>query len=489
MRRLLLTVIAVCLLSLGWSAFAVPARSVRYSIDGIRIAGEGDVLSVSVTWSFEGWNVADGKAIVYSLSLKHGDYSCGLRPVVVYGRKAARQASELVASGRSDELAVVDLSSKQTFTVTEEIAYREWMDTVKVLLSVSEWSKGPGLVLRSSAQKGCYAKPAMPPAFDFEPAYLEPERFIGTYRKADISVPVLFDGDSQVFDLAYSENSSSMARLVPFLRSVTSSGRFSLSGSELSLTIAPGGSGKTLQKRSKARLQSLYQFLQKKGAFLSSSKPSLVSGDEDWDGVRAWVERSRYGSDARLMEILSMDPESADIGSLVSREKPAVWDVLVKDCFPYRGSVRFSFSYKPLAFSSPSAVAPVFNEIPEVLSPWDFWYLSTLFSEGSPEWLEVIVKGAELNSDSVELNYDAGMGLCLSGAPMRATEFLRHCGDDIKYKYLYVVWLYKLRRFDECAELLDYLAEHGSFYESVYENAIPFIDWVTNYVDWQEVHI
>lgn len=464
-------------------------KNLSFSVDDIGVEGIGDSLLVSVRWTFSDEGVDDSKALVLGMSLKHGANESALRPVAVYGRKLWKDAPTLCVSGSSDELPVSVVQRRTSVVCESVLPYEAWMDTVKVLLSVSEWSRKGGLVLRSTGQKGCYAKPGKPAFVPFEWNVLEPSQDHAEYIPIEFSVPVSFDGNSQKFDPAFGDNRSVISYLVPKLRSITSTRRFALKQARLLLLDPPGPSSKESERLARARVQSVYSQLQRNGAFISYPAERVVGGI-DWDGVLEWVSNSRYSSDERLREII-LD-EGIDSDTRVARlkgEKPAAWEDMERDCFPALGRITFSAVYKPMVFDSPKAASAVLDEIPQMLRARDFWYISSLYPKGSLQWLEVIVQGASLHPDCAALCCDAVYGLATGGAPIQASEYLRGVGSSPEGQYAYALWYYAMGRYEECVDLLYELSDESDFYRSVFEKSAPFIDWSLNYVKWLKVNL
>ena len=489
MKRLslVLTIFIVVALVSPWRGLASP-KNLSYKLDGITVEGLGDSLLVSVSWTFLDWGVEDTKAVVFDMSVKHGDNERQLRPVTVYGRRIARSASVYRASGRNDEIQVVDLSRRLSLTCESVLPYEPWMDTVKILLAVKEWDGRRSLTIRSSGQKGCFAKPACPSLAELEWNVVEPGKDARDYRLISFSEPVSFEEGSQKFDVGFGGNRESMTRLVAKLRTVTSTNRYLLRNAKLELFSSPSSASSENRRFSSSRLQSLYSYLQKSGAFLTS-QPKREYGGEDWDGVAGWISESHYGDDARLMEIVCSEASTEERVRLISGEKPAAWDDLVADCFPSLGRVSFTAEFKPQSFQAPRYARNMYDEIPELLTPHDFWYVSTMYSKGSEEWMEVMLTGADLNPGSEALSCNAVFGLVAAGAPRQASAYLRNVGDSPDGRYARALWLYAMGRYAECADILDSLENTSMFFRSVYENVVPFIDWTLNYLRWEKVDL
>ena len=477
MRRLAL-ILALWLVLPG-TGFAGPG-DVRFSLDRMFVKGSGDVLEVLVDWSFHG-KMDDGAALIVKLSLRSDLGEVNLAPVVVYGRKAFY--GKEVASGDERENAFLMDGETVSFGCRDVFPYEQWMDTVRVSMAVYEWTKRTGPFLVSSSSRRTFVKPRRPeePVFSWE--MKEPSDGGGDIRTVTFESPVLFDGKSTKFDIEYGNNLETIGGFIPKVRSVASSKLFSVKSSSLGVCLPPEEDAAAVRKRSVACAQSLYSYMQRAGAF-KQSVPQRVAGGEDWKGVREWVERSEFGADERIREILSWEGRDDEVFSFLSREKPAAWEKIVDLCLPSLGRVVYTVSYKPLVFSKPNFVIPVYEEVPEALSPHDFFYLSGLYEELSEDWFDVICTGAALNPGSEELNMDAAMGFILSGSIHGAVPYLRHVGSSDDGKYVYALWLFKSGRYAEALDIFKTLDGRKGPYQSIWMNVYPFAKWIMNDLEW-----
>ncbi len=468
------------------SPAAPRGRSLGWSLDAVCVRGLGDSLSVSLTWTFTDWNVDAAKAVVLSPQVRNGDHVVTLRPVSVYGRRSARTADRLVASGNRAELPVVDLSRTVTVMTEDVFPRSEWMDTLRLVLSVSEWSRRGGLVLRSTSQRGVYVRPPRPaePSFPWHP--LEPVPDGARTRELLLSAPVSFAAGSQRFDasLQSGEGADALRLFASRLKALSSSKRYRVLSSEIAVTAAPSGDPKAAAKLTRGRASSVSSYLRGQGAFRVSS-PALRSGGEDWDGVRDWVEASPYRGDARLAEILSLGLGSGYVYSTLAREKPAVMDALREECFPSLSRVWYRASVRAPSFAGPGFVRPVFEELPELLSAWDFWYLSTGYDRADPRWLDATLEGASLRPEDARLSYNAVMGLLDRGEVRAAAVYLRNVplsSDDGKYAA--AAWMFRTGQYADALDCLEFLKGHSAFFGQVWEEAEPFVRWFCGDVDW-----
>ena len=481
-RRFL--VCAAAWLCLCGGALAKGGGDFDYSIDGVFVKGVGDSLLVSVSWSFRNWEIAPRKAFVFQMALKGGGRSINLRPVSVYGRRAARSVAYLKASGRKDEVTVRDLSKPVSLTVSEYFPYSESLDTLRLYLTVSEWDRGGSLMQLSYGQKAGFVKPSEPAFAGFEGRVFEPPVEDG-FTLYTLSVPVVFQGSSYQFDSSLSEG---LPEFVLKMRRLVEFRQLTFRNSKLVVYAGYSGDGEDYGKISRNRAVNFYNYLSRQCA-VARLRVAREGGGFDWQGLEQWLLGSRYQEDRRLVEIVRWQESDKDRLVALRREKPRAWEEMQKRCFPALGRAVFSTEYSPFGFASPSAVLPVYQSMPELLSAHDFWLLSTLYDHSSPEWLDVVLTGAQMHPECWQLSCNAVQGLVERGAVQQASVFLRNIHGVPEGRYVEAVWCYAAERYADCVDILEELHDAGGAFADAYAKAVPFIDWSTNFVEWKRVHI
>ena len=482
-----------CLIPLAAFLLAVcPCRgaapkSLSWSLDAMRVEGRGDSLLVSLTWSFNDWNVPSAKAMVFSPSLRNGEKVATLTPVAVYGRKLASSPGRQYASGNMSEVPVLNLYQPVRIRVDDVIPRSEWMDTVKVMLAVSEWSRHDGLVLRSTSQRAMFTRPEAPSDPQFPWEVQEPEERPEMFVDLSFRAPVRFERGAVKFDPSYGGNREGLSSFITKVAAFGSSTSFAVRSSSLVLTVPPEGVAKESVKLSRSRVASVYSYMQKAGVF-SKNVPERIGGGEDWDGVSDWVDGSRFKGDARLTEILAWEGTNDAKAGALRREKKAVWDILSEQCFPSLGYIEYNVSFRPPAFSIPNFVRSVYEEVPEALGPRDFWYLATEYDTGSPDWLDIICTGADLNPYDAALSLDAAFGLMDEGSVDAAAVYLRNAEGDPRVDYAYASWLYRKGRYSECIARLEAIRQRTRQQEQILQAVAARLRWETCNVPWERYY-
>lgn len=457
----------------------------NWSLSDIAVEGRGDSLAVCGTWKFDDWNVEPSGAMVFSLALVHGGRTAPLTPVVVYGRKAAVM-QETPVSGDPREISVRQLFSAKSFRFTEVIPRMPWMDTVKVVLSVSDWRKGRGLTLRSTSQRGAFTRGVCPvESMEFPWTVLEPQKGKEVSRSVELSCRVSFTGSATKYEGEADAQDPDFKRFVQQVRVLTSTRRIALQSVTLRVSVPPCGNDREAQRLSRSRAASFQSYLSRAGAWKCYGA-GLLSGGEAWDVVREDFLHSPYAGDQRASEILSLPLGGEYVWNALAHEKPALLDWLRVHSFPGCGRAVLSVRFRSPSFSNPRFILPVYEDVPEVLSAWDLWYLSTDYLRGTTEWLDIVIDAAGRFPKDQVLCYNAVMALLDCGAVREASVLVRRLDRSLpEGEYAYAAWLYHTGEYEQCLKSLRSLTTKGAFYGNVYLKAKPFERWVECRVPWR----
>ena len=479
MRRLFLTFVATlsCLLSFpAAEALAVP----RWRIDRMEVYGRGDSLHVVTAWTFLEGSVGDNEALVACASLKGSMGEALLTPVCLYGSKLFYAGTQV--SGYGGERRILKRKESVSFECEDVFAREPWMDTVRVTLKVHEWNKRKGAVPLYTSKLWTYIRPRGPEFGGFPWKMLAPRRPGQTYE-VRIECPLGFSSGATKFDIDDGTDEEELERFLQKVKRLSSSKTFTVKKSSLSVFLPPGGSD--VSKRSKSCSESLFTYLKRQGAF-STYVPQRTGGGEDWTGVIERASVISLGEDEALMNILEGKTTSKDRLGTLRRQKPEALKVLEEACIPYSGRAVYTATVTPLGYIRKELYRPVFDDVPEALSQYDFFSLSSVYEEGSDEWLEVMMTAAELSPFSEELNMNLVMALLKMGNTRAAVPYLRNIGESDNAKYVYAAWLFENGRYDEALGMFDFLARRSKSYSDIRFELEPYIHWKTERVDWEK---
>lgn len=483
MRRFLIGVLFLSAVCHAPAADAAGAREkLGWRVDAVSLQGGGDSLRVSVTYTVLDWNVDPNGAAVFCAKLENGERRATLTPVAVYGRKAVSQSQKGAVSGNDGEYQILNFRGPVTFTLTDVLPLRDWMDTVRVTLTDSEWTRRGGLVQRSKRTLETYYKePA--PVIDLGWDYVAPRERRGTYSEVVVSLPVAFLGSDVDASPEYSRKN--LDSLGVIARSFTSSRRVTVRSAELSVSTDPEGTDRNNLNLSRRRASAVYTYLQKRGSFKNVT-PGRTGTGEDWQGMVDWMESHGMVDDA-VGETLSSGMSRDDMESAIRRNSPALWERLDSVCFPLLSRVAFRASFRRPSFRDARAVEPFFEETPWMLEPFDFWYLAMNSDRKSDRCLDILMKGLEYWPESEELNLDAAFALMSRNLLPAAMVCLRYAGEGVHAQYARGMWMYLSGRYDEALPFFGRAAGQGvSDYDRVWSELQRHEGWKHGEAVWRK---
>ena len=480
-RKVVLILAAVLLLWVPRTA----ARKFSYSVDAVRIDGKGDSLTVSIYWTVRSLEGLGQGAEVVSPALRNNGGFVSLTPVSFYGREALAQSRGYTASGVSTEKSVFEGTDYARSFKTEDTFPRlPWMDTVRVMFTTSEWTRSKGLVQRSVEQKAHLCRPPRPKGLELPMRLKAPEDDRDQWREVILSMPVVFDPYGDLVEESSGDADISTEDFVNAVKGLFGPG-IERSDAVLSVAVGPEGDGSASVERSRLLAGNVLEWLREKGASTGGTVQAVGLG-ENWEDVRRWVSRSRFSSDPRIAEILSIE-DGRDRYELLSREKPGAMDVLRSECFPDLCRAELRIRCRLMRGGSPGMTRRLYESVPEALSAMDYYILGSSHPEGSMDRIDVFMNAAQHHPDNEPLVADAVMTLSAAGDPKAAFPYLRVLGDSDESQYALALWDVASGRYDEAFDILSRLREKNSFFAHVWDMSAPLISWEAGIYHYEEV--
>lgn len=480
---MLLTLLISLLLAAPQDGLQPPEPT--WSVRSARMVGQGSLVEARVDWEVDGGGIPATVAYVYAPYLVSGSKEFALRPVAVYGQKAAKRALTDPASGNPDEQAVSSLSRGGSFTLTDHLKYEPALDSVRLVVKTYKWSRRK-LEFLDQETVAWLGKPEEPPLPRFPWNLREPREAQSDTRVVERFFPLMVPNGGATFEPTLSPNAEALDAMEVFVKPFTAGRRFTIRKAEAIGLVAPSGNASQAAKNSQALSQVVLNALRRKGVFKYSSL-TRVAGGENWDGVRDWVSSSIFSEDEKLGSVLvslSGDP-------LYERLRdgfPSAFEVMESSCFPLVSGVLVRFTVKTPSYDTPALVQPVAAEAPDALSAHDWWTLAVSYPIGGEGYVDALLEGARRFPEEPALSFGAAMSLISKGSLDLAAGFMRNLDEESsEMLYARAAWLFAGERVDESYEVLRTLKGKGSFYETVWNMDAPWFDWHYNLVEWNQL--
>lgn len=232
------------------------------------------------------------------------------------------------------------------------------------------------------------------------------------------------------------------------------------------------------------RLAPFVEILRRKGTF-NGRKVTALSGGEDWEGVRAWVDASSWSGSKEADIIYRSGVSKDDVEKSVMRNCPKLWEELAERCFP--GLCRFdvNISFNTDGTGSMESIWKAYRVDMRLLSPRDFWMVMGRFPVGSEEWLDIVMDGADTYPDNETLNLNAACALMQIGRFDRAVVYLRRFTQSERGKVANAMWLMGTGRHMAAYSLFEEVMSDDPEVRRMVRESRQIYDWMQDVLPWE----
>ena len=370
--------------------------------------------------------------------LSHGDQSCELRPVGIFGRGQFYQLAR--EKRQADPLEQYQFRSSKNpgkLAYTDTIPYEEWMDGATVRID-TRLTGCCGKLIDSGTGYDLlkYLEPDPEPiVFEPEYIYVKPEaETVVKERSVSGEAYVTFKaGASQVLT-DYQDNASELAKIRSTVESVHSDEDIIITAMTLTGYSSPEGKYKKNADLSQKRTDAIRTYLSKlynlpKGICKSESVA------ENWDGLRAAVV-----NDTELEhkdEILGIIDADIDPDAKETKLKAYKKDYqhLLNDVFPMLRRTDYKVDYTVRSYTSADEIRQVMKTRPQNLSINEFFFLSQEYAPGTAQFNDVFAVMARVYPVDETANVNAASAAMSVGDLAAAERYLAKAGNGAAASY------------------------------------------------------
>lgn len=411
---------------------AVPPP-VTWDVGKVVSVMKGNALEITVDYIIIGEHVRSGFAVLLRSYAECGGKKVPLTPVMIAGdggRPDVPVPCLCIRSGASPGRA----STSDRVRLPDGDSLSVWTEVSEV--SSSSSGKGRRLELRRIACGGREPCPGFYPLL--EPVM--PDFDAAAPRRTVIPLTIEYrTGTDAAIDEDRGRNYLSLSSFRRQCIALVTDERVEVSSVSLSAWTDVRGGDEDNRKLSEKRLEKLYSRLGGRKTF-GKTEVSRSGEGEDWPSVLRWVESSIWGRDARLTGLLSRDMDADQREVALKRDFPQVWEAMKEGLFPGLGRFECVIEYTVQPLVSAEEIRLAYRDNERILSPADFYRLSSSFRWGGPEWRDVFLDCVRLYPDDEAANMNAVTAMLASGFVREAGKHLRACGSSPRARYLEAVW-------------------------------------------------
>lgn len=192
---------------------------------------------------------------------------------------------------------------------------------------------------------------------------------------------------------------------------------------------SPEGSYENNVRLAIGRTESLKEYVRQRYNF----DPKIMFTNyepEDWDGLRAWLERADIPNRNAIIDIVNsgMAPDPKD--AAIKQRFPQQYKLMLDSVYPALRHSDYTVQYKIKTYMEIEELMEAYRRTPERLRPVDFFRVAQTFEEGSPEFEDVLLKASEIYPFDQKAAINAANILMRRDEMQLASEKLMNAGES-----------------------------------------------------------
>ncbi len=211
----------------------------------------------------------------------------------------------------------------------------------------------------------------------------------------------------------YMVNRREISKIINSIDAVRNDSDAIITGIHIKGFASPEGSYSNNIRLAKGRTETLTQYVRDYSRRYFSLSDTVFSNSfepEDWQGLRRYVADSLQLNLSNRDEIIAMidSPMEPDAkNELLKRTYPADYQILLQEVYPWLRHSDYKINYRIKVYTDINDLNRLFGTDPTRLRPVDFYTIAAQYPEGSPNYIEVMTKAAEVYPNDPMLNLNA----------------------------------------------------------------------------------
>ncbi len=354
-----------------------------------------------------------------------------LKELIVAGNNRALAIKRGIALGNApksfsdgSELVKYSKLAHKVITLQRTIPFEEWMKMSD--LYVREQTLGCATCYNSRYGDGVLlgslrAEPYIP---NFKPEYIKPEVEEVKCRADKIETHFNYKVARHELLRNFGNNAKEFERVDKFMHSFSEDKNIQMSDYVIDGYASPEGNFNSNIALSQRRANSFAEYMQSKYG-ISRSKMRINWYGEDWNGLRAAVEKSNLANKDQIISII--DTYSSDVqrkAQLKALEGGKTYSYLLKEIYPPLRRNEMTVGYTVRAFELEEALV-IYRTKPAQLSIEEFFRVANTFNKGSEEFLQVFLTAHKYFPNDAVANLNAAAAYLNSDAPSASQDALK----------------------------------------------------------------
>ena len=433
----------------------------QIKVENAKVKKLGNTVAVSMDLNLDALGLSANEGIVLTPMLINGTDTARFSAAEILGRKRYIYYQRNDGKTASDNPALVARrknNTRQTESYAAQVSYQAWMRGSQLsvgqgLCGCDQALIGQGLL--EPAGQGLYGAPKM----DY--AYAKPAVEGIKHRAESGTARLSFVVDKYDIREDFGSNATELAKIRQTVDLVKNDKDVTLTGIKLHGYASPDGEYSHNATLAKNRTNALRNYLKSRYT-LSASLYTVNSTAEDWDGVRAYLEKSSLKHKDDLLAIVNdgkLTPDEKD--RTIARKYGELYKgTFLKDIYPPLRRTDYEVTYNVRSFNLEEA-RRIIRERPQKLSLNEMYMVAGSYAEGCDDFNQVFDVAVRMFPEDKVANLNAALVSMQRGDSISAAKFLEKAGDSAEADNARGILAVKAEKYAEAKSYFEKAARAG----------------------------
>lgn len=360
-----------------------------------------------------------------------GKNQASLTPIVIAGKNA------YYYTVRNDELQgaeVYKAGKNKTVTYNQSLPFQNWMTRSVLGFNVKKTgccgAASDGTTMIPVADLNYAA-----PQFNADYNYLEPKAVASKLFNLEGKAYISFVVGKSVIDPNYMNNPVELKKVLSTIDEVKNNKDAKVQKIALTGYASPEGSYSLNARLAQARTVAVKDYVRKQYAFPENLFVTN-SVAEDWNGLKAAVQKSELLDKDKIVEFIDSDYPIDTRNEQLRKLFPESYAFLLANVYPTLRHTDYVITYEVRKYTDVNEIKQVLKTRPQNLSLNEFFLAANTYKPGSPEYNEVWDVAVRMYPQDPTANLNAAQAAMSRGDLTSATKFLSKVPDSSEAAYV-----------------------------------------------------
>lgn len=443
-------------------SFALAGAVPTYNRDDVKLSGlevrrDGSRMNVNCRIDASGLRLKSNQEVCIVPLLTAGADTVMLTPVTVAGR------NRLIYHERNNDTAVdgseIFHNGKDAASIgyAASVPFEEWMGSSALGYTLT-WSGCCGTPFHSGAEIIADVELGAKSLNDFL-MFIEPEATGEKLRHVDGKAFIDFPVNKTVINADYRNNAVELSKISGTIDKVRNDKDVTITSIAIKGFASPEGPYVNNARLAAGRTDALVNYVRDLYRFPSSVKFVSDSEPEDWQGLKAYLEKSNVPGHHGIIDIINSGMLPDEKEAKIKKTYPADYDWLLANVFPGLRHSDYVIEYIVKEYTDVAEILKVMRTDPSKLSLAELYFAAKSSDPGSEEFNEIFETAARLHPIDFVANLNAANASLSRGDTEAAARYLEKAGDTPQTQYSRAVMMIMNNDYESARKILEGLKD------------------------------